>query len=191
MKTIKYSIIVLLLVFGLVSCQSVHVATDYDKTVNFDQYKTFAFYKPSIDKADISDLDKRRILRAIDSALMAKGLTKSSTPDLLVSIFTKATKNINVHENYYGWGFYGYGWPYHPYWGYGPFGRTNFNSTYTTTQGTLYINLIDAESKRLIWQGMGIGAITPYGNVNEKITHINTIVAAVMNHYPPGSMPKK
>src|SRR5699024_11094394 len=101
MKTIKYSLIVLLFVLAFTSCQSVHVATDYDKTVDFDQYNTFAFYKPGIDKAEISGLDKRRVLRAIDSALTAKGLTKSAKPDLLVSIFTKATKHINVYENYY------------------------------------------------------------------------------------------
>ena len=44
------------------SCTSVRVASDYDTKTNFDQYKTFAFFKTGIDKAEINDIDKRRIL---------------------------------------------------------------------------------------------------------------------------------
>ena len=51
----------------LASCASVSVASDYDKEVDFNNYKTFAFYKTGIDKAEISDLDKRSILRAIEA----------------------------------------------------------------------------------------------------------------------------
>ena len=55
---------VILLIFGAIlitSCNSLKVTTDYDTAVNFTNYKTFAFFKPGIDKADISDLDKKRI----------------------------------------------------------------------------------------------------------------------------------
>lgn len=34
----------------LSSCSSVRVASDYDKEADFTKYKTFAFYKPGIDK---------------------------------------------------------------------------------------------------------------------------------------------
>jgi len=36
--------------------QHYQVAADYDKEANFDSYNTFAFFKPGIDKAEISDL---------------------------------------------------------------------------------------------------------------------------------------
>ena len=62
--------------FILSSCCSVRVNADYDKNVNFGQYKTYAFHKSGIDKAEISDLDKKRILRAIDAQMAAKGFTK-------------------------------------------------------------------------------------------------------------------
>jgi len=65
---------VLLLFVIVSSCSSVRVASDYDSKADFKQYKTFAFFKSGIDKAEISDLDKRRILRAIESELMARGL---------------------------------------------------------------------------------------------------------------------
>jgi len=57
----------------LASCSTVRVASDYDQNVNFNEYKTYAFYKPGIDEAAISDLDKKRILRAIDAEMSSKG----------------------------------------------------------------------------------------------------------------------
>ena len=92
MKLIK-----LLSVLGfliLTSCSSVYVNTDYDKKANFAAYKTYAYNKSSIDKLEISDLDKKRILRAIDREMTNKGFTKSETPDLLINIFTKEKEQV-------------------------------------------------------------------------------------------------
>ena len=87
----------LILAIGIftTSCSTVRVAADYDTTTSFDHYKTFAFYKPGVDQAKISDLDKRRILHAIDQGLQEKGLSKLKNPDLLVSIFTKENTSSN------------------------------------------------------------------------------------------------
>lgn len=177
MKTIFKSATLLLLVVVATSCSSVRVASDYDKNGNFDQYKTFAFYKTGIDKAEISDLDKRRILRAIEAELLAKGFTKSEQPDLLVSIFTKSREKVNVYNH--GYGPYGYGWGWSPwYWNsYGP-------SVSTSTEGTLYIDLIDNAKKELIWQGMGRGYLTQ--NMEKKEERIREFVSKIMEKYPPG-----
>ena len=59
--------------FGLLaSCSSVRVVSDYDQKANFNTYKSYAFYKTGIDKAQISDLDKKRILRAIEAELSSR-----------------------------------------------------------------------------------------------------------------------
>ena len=169
-----------LVVIGFSSCATIDVATDYDKEVNFDQYKTYAFYKPGIDKAEISDLDKKRILRAIDFELTKKGMTKSETPDLLVSIFTKTKEEVNIYQNNFG---YGYGWsPY--YWGAG--GRT---TSYTTTKGTLFIDLIDADRNELVWQGLGTGVLSQ--NMEKKEEKIKKIVEEIINKFPPQKENKK
>lgn len=63
-----------IMAFALMSsCASVDVSTDYASNADFTKYNSFAFYKPGVDKAEISDLDKRRILRAIESELKQKG----------------------------------------------------------------------------------------------------------------------
>ncbi|MGJ5641985.1 DUF4136 domain-containing protein [Formosa sp. S-31] len=178
MKKSLYMLPVLLLLFVVSSCSSVKVASDYDKEASFNDYKTFAFYKTGIDKAEISDLDKRRILRAIESELIAKGMVKSENPDLLVSIFTKSREQINVYNNNYGWGPYGYGWGWSP-WYYGNYGT----SVSRSTEGTLFVDLIDANKKELIWQGVGTGYLTQ--DMNKKDERISEFVNKILANYPP------
>ncbi|WGK65436.1 DUF4136 domain-containing protein [Croceiramulus getboli] len=176
-------LLVLLLGILLTSCSSVRVAQDYDQSINFNQYDTFAFFKPGIDQAEISDLDKKRILRAIESELMAKGLTKSENPDLLVSIFTKSSERVDVYNNWGwgGWGWGGWGWGG---WGWGGWGPGGFGNTVSrSTQGTLYIDLVDAGKKELIWQGQGTAALAR--DVDRKQERINEIVNEIMAQYPP------
>jgi len=163
----------------LSSCSSVRVASDYDKQTNFNSFKSYAFFKPGIDKAEISDLDKKRILRAIEADMSAKGFTKSTNPDVLVSIFTKTKENVNIYQNNFGFrGGFGYGWGWNPwFWGAGQ------NTVSRTTEGTLYIDLIDASKKELVWQGMGTAALTT--KVERKQEKMNQIVTAIMEKYPP------
>jgi len=173
MKTIKFLPILLLV---MASCSSVRTASDFDKNVDFTQYKTFAFFKTGIDKVEVSDLDKKRILHAIESQLLAKGMTKSETPDVLVNIFTKAREQVDVNQFNDGWG-YGWGFGWNPYmWG----GRTSVSSY---TEGTLFIDLIDAKKKELVWQGEGSGVLTQ--NSGDKEKRITQFVAEILEQYPP------
>ena len=157
----------------ITSCSSVKVTTDYDTKVDFNQYKTFAFYKKGIDKAAISDLDKKRIMRAVESELVAKGMVKSTTPDILVSLFTKSREKININDNMYG-GFY---YPYY----YG----MNRMSVSQYTEGTLFIDLLDAKKKELVWQGVGTGALK-MSNVEKREARVKEFVNEIMAKYPPG-----
>ena len=174
----------ILTVLVFTSCSSVRVASDYDKEANFTNYTSFAFFKPGIDKAEISDLDKKRILRAIEANLLAKGFVKSETPTMLISIFTKTRQNINIYQNNWAWG---YGWGWNPWYWNAPMGP--YNNTSTSTQGSLYIDLIDAEKKELVWQGIGTASLTQ--DVERKQERINEIVNAILEKYPPGAAQQK
>lgn len=175
MKSIKlFSILGL---FILTSCSSVYVNTDYDKKANFATYKTYAYNKTSIDKLEISDLDKKRILYAIDAVMPTKGFSKSENPDVLINIFTKERERVNVYNNM-GWG-YGFGWGWGPGWGMG----MGFTQTTTTPEGTLYIDIVDAKTKELVWQGIGTGYLTT--NFEKKDERIAEFVAKILEQYPP------
>lgn len=167
----------------LTSCASIRISSDYDTNVDFSTYTTYAFFKPGIDKVEISDLDKRRVLRALESTLPTKGFIASETPDVLISFHTKAEKNVRVSESYLGWGspFYG---PYGGWgWGWG------FNRPYnvnTTTTGLLYIDIIDATSKKLVWQGKGTGSLSK-GTPQEREERIRVFVTEILAAYPPNA----
>ena len=171
-----YKLFILLCLGILTSCSSVKVVSDYDTKVDFSTYKTFAFYKKGIDKASVSDLDKKRIMRAIENELIGKGFTKSENPDLLVSIFTKSREQVNVTDNNLG---YGFGWGYNPWF----FGSTNLNIN-QYTEGTLFIDFIDKKNNELIWQGIGSGAMK-MSNIEKKEKRINELVNKIILAYPP------
>lgn len=181
MKTIK--LLSLFVLTALVaSCSSVRVNTDYDDNTNFTTFKTYGYLKDGIDKAEISDLDKKRILNAIDVEMAKKGFAKSEKPDFLVNIFTKANKEVNVNNwGGYGWGGYGWGWGGYG-WG-GPWGWGGYSSVSTQTQGTLYIDVIDTTKKELVWQGVGTGVLTK--DRNKKQERINEFVQKIMDQFPP------
>lgn len=170
MKALK-SLVFVLFAISLASCSSVRVSADYDKSVDYSQYKTYAFYKDGIDKVKVHDLDKKRILKAIERELQAKGMTASDNPDVLVNIFTEASERVDVNQ-------WGYGWGWSPWvWG---------GSTATVSksiEGTLYIDLIDAKKKELVWQGVGEGVLTK--NIDRKEERINEFVTKILEKYPP------
>jgi len=175
MKILK--LLFLLCLVMLTSCSSVKVVSDYDTKVDFTSYKTFAFYKKGIDKASVSDLDKKRIMRAVEAELVAKGFSKSVNPDILVSIFTKSREQVNVSDNNVG---IGWGWGYNPWF----YGRTNININ-QYTEGTLFIDFIDKKTNELIWQGIGSGAMK-MSNIEKKEERINEFVYKIISTYPPG-----
>ena len=189
MRLSKLLALTILVLIGT-SCVSVKVATNYEEQTDFSKYKTYAFYKKGIDKVDISDLAKRRILKAIEKELEAKGLTKSKNPDVIVNIFTKSRKKIDVYNNnrYLGW----YPWYYNRWalangpWALG-FGSNAYQNVSKSTEGTLFIDLIDASKKELAWQGVGTGALRSSRNVEKKEERINEFVTEIMANYPPNA----
>lgn len=177
MKFIKPLLLTLVILFS--SCSAVKVAVDYDRRVDFKKYKTFAFYKTGIDKAEISDLDKKRILRAIESELSLLGLVKSENPDMLVSIFTKSREKVNVNQNNnFG---YGFGWGWNPWMGNGMNNNVNISQY---TEGTLFIDFIDKQKKELVWQGVGTGALK-IQNLEKKEARVKAFVKEIVSRFPP------
>jgi len=191
MKKIKLLAVPMLVLLFLSSCSSVSVLSDYDKEANFGSFKSYAFYKTGIDKAQISDLDKKRILRAIEAEMANRGFVKSENPDLLVAIFTKEKKEVDIYNNNIGWGWGGWGWGPGYGWGWGPgWGGAGWGGSQvsTSTEGSLYIDLVDAKSRQLVWQGKGVGNINNIKNIEKKEARIREFVSEILMQYPPNAV---
>ena len=191
MKKVKFLVLPMVVLLFLSSCVSVKVASDYDSETNFKEYKTYAYYKTGIDKVQISDLDKKRILKAIDSEMESRGFTKSQNPDILISIFTKEREQVDVYNNNFGYGgfgrfgFGGFGGFGFSRFGYGGYGGGFGPNVSTRTEGSLFIDLIDARNKELVWQGRGVGSLNNSNNIEKKEARIQEFVSEILEAYPP------
>ena len=170
--------ILFFLALSSLQCTSIRTFSDFDKEVDFNQFTTYAFFKPGIEEVAISDLDKRRILTAIETQMNGKSLQLSSDPQLLINIAVNAKDRVVIQNNNFGWGF----WGWNP-WAFGPWGN-GFNNTVTTqTEGELFIDIINAKTKRLVWQGKGKGGISEYSKNRDE--RIQTFVGEILKNYPP------
>jgi hypothetical protein len=179
----QLSTVLLLLVFA--SCgPSLKVSSDYDKTANFGQYKTFSMYKEA--KMDaISELNARRITDAIRAEMVKKGFQETdANPDLLVNPVAILKDRTSVTSNT---DFYGYGGAYRPYyWGAGA--GFSSNTSYNVQHykdGSLIIDVIEASSKKLLWQGVGNRELD--GPVKDADVRIPKGITAIMASFPPGA----
>ena len=59
-KLYSQKIILFTLALIINSC-GVYVQFDYDSDVNFNNYNSYSFYEPDIEKVEISDLDKKSL----------------------------------------------------------------------------------------------------------------------------------
>ena len=173
----------------VVSCgPTLKVNTDYDRSANFGQYKTFSLYKTDSMSTAISPLNQERILNAVVNELTKKGFQQtSSNPDLLVNTTAIVKNKVSLSANT---DYYGYGGVYRPYYwgsGMGVSSTTNYNVQHYK-DGSLIIDVVDAASKRLIWQGTGNSEIDK--PLKDPETQVPQIIGKILAGFPPGATKK-
>jgi hypothetical protein len=185
MKAKKSNLILFSLVLLMASCApSLKVSYDFDKSIDFKTYKTYSFYNLQT-SGSVSQLNADRIVNAIRAEMSKKGFTETSTnPDLMVNAVTilKDKQTTTASTNYYG-----YGGMYRPYGYYGGMGATGYTtvSTYEYKDGSLIIDVVDAKTDKMIWQGSGNKDIDKAPKNPEEV--INAAVAQIMANFPPGT----
>jgi hypothetical protein len=134
------------------------VYVDYDKSVDFASYKTFAWKAPS--EASLegeSPLMHERIAKAIELQLVSGGLAvDNQDPDLYVTYHTSSEEEVTFSTSHMGYD-YGPGWGWDPYWddwgGMGMGMGTSTTTAHTYEQGTLIIDVWDARTDKAIFRG--------------------------------------
>ncbi len=166
----------------LASCASIKVTSDFDKTAPFSDYKTYAFTPEALKLPNITELNQNRLIAALENELGKKGFSKSETPDVLIdmNLVTKtintATANTTGGGGYYGAGYrYGYG---------GGFSTTTINYD-SYDEGTLFLDMIDASKKQLVWQGRGVATLDTEASGEKRESKINYAIEQILSKYPP------
>ena len=168
------------------SCESsLKVSTDYDKSVDFTKYKTFGLYNPENQNQAISQMNQNRIVEAIKSEMTKRGYVEdTASPDLLVNSTTVFKDKVAVSST----NTYMYGGMYRPY-GWGPGVSNTNNDVRHYKDGSLIIDIVEASSKKLLWQGTGNKDID--GPIKDPDTNIPKAIAMIMSDFPPGQTKKK
>jgi hypothetical protein len=168
------NIILFLSIVWLGGCvaSSVAVRSDYDRQANFREYNSYAIAEMKQDKNDPilgSSLNQKRFAQAMDAEMKARGYVKTDeTPDLLVSFQTDSRNKQNTQSNN-NWG----------YWSW--YGNNNV-STRNYEEGRIIVNLIDAKTKELVWQGWATGELNNTRKERDEV--FREVIYRIMQEYP-------
>ena len=147
------------------------VKTDYDRSANFSQYKTYSWEK--VQTQDPLWVD--RIKAAVNADLTAKGLTPVDSGGDIAIVAIEMTKNQHTLNTFYD-GFGG-GWR----WGGGFGDATTTVDNYKV--GTLVVDLFDAKTKKVIWRGSSSDTLSDKSDKNIK--NLDKGVQKMFDHFPP------
>lgn len=168
--------VILFLLMGLMSCASVKTVFDYDKQVDFSKYKTYSLTKDDL-AVEVGQFNRERIIKAMETELAAKGLSKADEGDLLVNAHIKSKEKVEATATTTG-GYGVYGW------------HRGSSTTYIDyneyTEGTLFITMADAATETIIWQGAGTKTLEESMSAEKREQSINYAVKQILNNYPPG-----
>jgi hypothetical protein len=152
---------------------------------NPGQYKSYKFVNPkSIPESNFSfsDKNKKIIYEAVAEEMKKRGFVSIQEADLIIKILggtsreseNKSRNNYyDPYNNPYG-GFYGN--PY--YWGGDPWSYDDISKKITS----IIIDVIDENSKKLIWEGVGTGVI---GEKSDEIeSKIKTAIKDIFLEFP-------
>jgi len=171
MKCIKLLILCLL----FTSCGAIQVTSDYERTANFSNYKTYNYF--SNIESGLSELDEKRLITAINNSLSKQGLLISETPDFLIDF--KISQHQETPRNNVGVGLGG---------GSGglgggisigiPMGQNKVNQS-------LLIMFVDDSKMGLFWQGKGESSMNPKASPEQRESHFQSVADKIIAQYPP------
>src|SRR6185503_1699546 len=157
MKAIRMlNVLGVLLGLLIIQTQAQSVQSDYDRSVNFSNMKTFGFAvqrRGATDPLAGDTLNDGRIRTAMESQLIANGFRTAENPDFVIAYHVTTKNKLNVQD-------YSYGPP--RLWG-----RRDIRVD-EYSEGTLIVDFIDVKTNQVIWRGRASGTLELKG-VEKKI----------------------
>lgn len=168
------------LLLALAGCASI-VSTDFDGSVAFATYKTWAFadHDSKDDKTgNYLSLDGTRVKSAVERELTSESLQEVSAQkaDLLVNYRFEDAEKLESQGFNYGFGF----------------GSGNFGFGLSTPpqvrkikEGKLVVELVDRDSQRVVWSGVSRRYLSEGQSPESRRELIDEVVHAMFEKYPP------
>jgi hypothetical protein len=164
------------------------VRSDKAANVDFSQYQTFAFVSElATDRAGYTTLVTQHFKDAISAELTARGYKyNKSSPQLLVNFNSNVanrseTRSIPTTSYHYGYYHYRRGIVYAGF----PVYSTDVSTVHYKV-GTVNIDLIDADKRQLVWEGIAEGTLKQLDLEQPREAAART-VAQIFEQFPqPG-----
>jgi hypothetical protein len=187
--TLKPSVLIVCLLALGTACSSVRTSYDFDPGADFSDWRSYAWYpsgsEPTGDPRLDNPLLHARIQTAIDRDLAARGYTKvvDRTPDFYVNyhLSTEQRLDVRIMNTGYAGGPYGRGW------GGAGWGGVGWTETRVDQyeEGTLVIDLVEEDERRLVWRGSGTRRLSRDPNPERVTKHVNEAVNEILAQFPP------
>lgn len=178
-----------LAMLALASCATgPRIHSLHDPAADFGEFTTYNFAPEArAGNEKYAGFMTQYLKQSITREMESRGYRLADNPDLLVNFNVSTREKIDVrdvpgmrvnpfyfrHPYYYSYRFGFYDpWPYYAY----------ETRVVQYTEGTLNIDLIDADKSQLVWEGVAVGRVREdRENLRE---HVNEVVASVFEKYP-------
>lgn len=172
---------------GLSACSTTpRPITNVDPAADFASYRTFGFIdNPSTNTREYESLVTTFLKAAVAREMDRRGLEFAEDPDLVVNFYVNTEERIRTRRVPSTSAYYGWRDPFYDTWG----GYVGYQTEVDQfTEGTLHIDIIEAASKRLVWEGRLAGRVTEAAIANMEAS-IDKGVRIIMAEFPvrPGS----
>lgn len=165
----------LFMALALFSCAAVGVNYDYDKTTDFSNYSTYNYY-PEM-QTGLSELDTKRLLKAVDSVMQGKGFRYSEEPDFLINIHSNSFRSPS--GNTVGVGVGGTGGHVGGGVSIGlPIGQNKL-------EREIVFDLVDSQKDALFWQAVSNSSYNENATPLSREKQLRDVVSKVFSKYPP------
>jgi Domain of unknown function (DUF4136) len=171
----------MLLIAGCATTKAPPTRIDYDKKADFSVYRTFGFPKETgTDRGGYSTLVTSYFKNSVTTAMEARGYKYTDDhPDLLVNFYMNTRERTETRSSpALGYGYYGYRYGLYNAW---PLYDEDRTVTYKV--GTINLDIVDAEKKQLIWEGVSEGRVSEEAMANPRVT-VNAVVTELMRQFP-------
>jgi hypothetical protein len=159
------------------------VKTDYDRSADFGQYKTYRWEQVKTQ----NPLDINRIKSSVNAALTAKGWTQVDSGGDICVMAVEITRDQQTLNTFYDGFGGGWGWRRFGGGGFGGLGQAT-TTTETYKVGTLVVDLFEAKTKQLVWRGNSSDTLS--SNSNKNIRNLDKDVEKMFKQFPPSSSKK-
>jgi len=169
---------------ALAACSSVTVNTDWNSSIDFSQYKTFAWLPDTVDK-DLEPFAHQRLTNAITAELEQHGLKMvTADPQLYVTYRAKrsSTTQYTTVSTGYGYGAGWGGWGYYGGYGYGGMGVST-TSQQQIPQGNLIVVLVDPKLNQMVWRSNAKAELSD--DQEGRAQQLKSAMSQMFQQFPP------